>query len=56
MRNEVENKNEKITAESAQKMLSDEGIIVSIEQTKSILFFLRKLANIAVTKYLRKRR
>lgn len=44
----------KISPEKAQKMLKDEGMDVSIEEAKEILYFLRKLANIAVLKYLEK--
>lgn len=52
MENEVEDVNSKITPEKAQKMLKEEGMEVTLEEAKEILHFLRKLANIAVLKYL----
>jgi hypothetical protein len=54
MENEIDNFKEKITPESAQKMLRDEGMDVTIAEAKEILYFLRKIANIAVLKYLEK--
>lgn len=44
----------KITPDKAQKMLKEEGVEVTLEEAKDILCFLRKLANIAVLKYLEK--
>jgi len=54
MEDEVEDFNSKITPEKAQKMLKEEGMGVTLEEAKEILYFLRKLANIAVLKYLEK--
>lgn len=42
----------KITPEKAMKMLNSEGMNVSLEEAKAILDFMRKLANIAVSKFL----
>jgi hypothetical protein len=55
MNNEEENEKGKITPEKALKMLNAEGLDLSLEQAKEVLEFLRKLANIAVSKYLRRR-
>ena len=55
MRNEDENERGKMTAEKTRKMLKDEGVEVTLEQAGMILEFLRKLANMAVTNYLKKK-
>jgi hypothetical protein len=55
MENEIDDFKEKITPEKAQKMLKEEGMNVTLEEAKGILYFLRKLANIAVIKYLEKK-
>lgn len=55
MENENVDVKGKITAEKALEMLKAEGLDLTVEQAKEILDFLRKLANIAVSKYLRKR-
>jgi hypothetical protein len=47
-----ENGRGKITPEKAMKMLNSEGMNVSLEEAKAILDFMRKLANIAVSKFL----
>lgn len=52
MEDEVGNVDSKITPEKAQKMLKEEGMDVTLDEAKEILHFLRKLANIAVLKYL----
>lgn len=52
MEDEVEDVNSKITPEKAQKMLKEEGMDVTLDEAKEILLFLKKLANIAVLKYL----
>lgn len=44
---------EQLSPEKAQEMLRKEGVQVSLEQAKSILCFLRNLAKIAVSQYLR---
>ncbi len=54
MEDEVEGFKTLITPEKAQKMLKEEGMGVTLEEAKEILHFLRKLANIAVLKYLEK--
>lgn len=54
MENEIEEFNLRITPERAQKMLIEEGMVVTLEEAKEILCFLRKLANIVVFKYLEK--
>lgn len=46
----------KITAEKAWKVLKDEGLDVTLEQAAKVLEFLRKLGNIAVSNYLRKKK
>lgn len=54
MENEETGEKRKITPEKALAMLRAEGLDVTLEQAKNILEFLRKLANITVSKYLRK--
>lgn len=54
MKNEEENERRRITPEKALEMLKTEGLDLTLEQAKDILVFLRKLANSAVCKYLRK--
>ncbi|MGA9638967.1 hypothetical protein [Flavobacterium sp.] len=53
MEDEVEDVKSKITPEKARKMLKEEGMEVTLEEAKEILHFLKKLANIAVLKYLK---
>lgn len=53
--NEEINEKRRITTEKALEMLRSEGLDVTLEQAKDILDFLRKLANITVTKYLKRR-
>ena len=55
MGNEETDEKRRITPEKAMEMLRAEGLDLTLEQAKNILEFLRKLANITVTKYLRKR-
>jgi len=55
MEHEKNNDKGKITAEKALKMLQDEGLNVTLEQAGLILDFLKKLANIAVSKYLKRK-
>lgn len=55
MRNDEENERGKMTAEKTLKMLKDEGVEVTLEQAGTILEFLRKLANRAVSNYLNKK-
>jgi hypothetical protein len=54
MRNDDENESRRITPEKALEMLKTEGLDLTLEQAKDILVFLRKLANSAVCKYLKK--
>lgn len=49
-----EEEKEKITPEKAKNMLRQEGVELTLEQAKDVLEFMRKLANIAITKYLEK--
>lgn len=56
MESEKENERGKITPEKALEMLRAEGLNLTLEQARNVLGFLRKLANIAVSKYLRKRK
>lgn len=44
--------NTKLTAEKAFKMLKQEGVEITLEETEKILEFLRELANIAVSKHI----
>ncbi|RUT67681.1 hypothetical protein D0817_25175 [Flavobacterium cupreum] len=53
--NEEVNEKRRITPERAMEMLRSEGLDITLEQAKDILDFLRKLANITVTKYLKTR-
>jgi hypothetical protein len=41
-----------ITPEKAMKMLNSEGMNVTLQEATEILLFLRKMANIAVAKFL----
>lgn len=43
---------DQITPKKAMKILKKEGMHVTTNEAEQILFFLRKLANIAVKKYL----
>lgn len=52
MENEEDNGKGRISPEKAMKMLNSEGMDVTLEEAKAILDFLRKLANIAVSKFL----
>lgn len=45
---------EKIEPEKVIELLRHKGVEVTLEQAKLILFFLQKLANIAVTQYLKR--
>lgn len=45
---------EKLTPQKVQEMLRQRGTIVTLEQAIAILNFIRKLANIAVSNYLKK--
>lgn len=52
MRRIVEFSNLRLTPEKAKHLLKSEGLDVTIEQAVEILFFLRKLANIAVSNHI----
>ena len=56
MENDIDYSNSKFTPEKALEMLRSEGLDVTIEQAAEILYFLRIIANIAVLKYLNKRK
>ena len=45
---------DKLQPEKAVEILRAHGVVVSVEEAKRILEFLRKLAEIAVTQYLSK--
>jgi hypothetical protein len=45
---------EKLTPQKVQEMLRNRGTVVTLEQAAAILNFFRKLANIAVSNYLKK--
>jgi hypothetical protein len=45
---------ERLTPQKVQEMLRQRGTIVTLEQAASTLNFIRKLANIAVSNYLKK--
>ena len=45
---------EKMQPEQVMEMLRQRGVEVSLEQARLILVFLRKLADIAVTQYLKR--
>ncbi|CAM2939857.1 MULTISPECIES: hypothetical protein [Flavobacterium] len=51
MENELNEKG-KITAKKTMKILNSGGICVTLEEAEAILVFMKKIANIAVTKYL----
>ncbi|PWJ95363.1 hypothetical protein BC749_11427 [Flavobacterium araucananum] len=53
--NEEVNEKRRITPEKALEMLQTDGLDVTLEQARNILGFLRKLANITVSKYLKRR-
>lgn len=55
MENEERKEKGKITSEETLKMLSDEGVEVTLEQAGMILEFLRKMGNMAVSNYLNKK-
>ena len=52
MEDEEENARGKITPEKAMNMLNSEGMNVTIEEATEILLFLRKMAHVAVSKFL----
>lgn len=45
---------EKIQPEKVVEILRQKGVVVTLEQAKIILAFLRKLSDIAVTQYLKR--
>ena len=55
MENDQKKEMGRITAEETLKMLSDEGVEVTLEQAGMILEFLRKMGNMAVSNYLNKK-
>ena len=56
MEKDIDHGNLKLTPEKALQILKSEGLDVTIEQAEEILYFLRIIANIAVLKYLNKRK
>ena len=55
MEKELMNERGRLTAEQAVKMLKEENVEVTLEQAKLIVEFLRKLANLTVSNYLKKK-
>ncbi len=55
MENEKRTFGGKVSPEKAWKILKSQGLDVTVEQAKEILEFLRKLANIVVANYLRRK-
>lgn len=53
MKREHENERGRLSAEQAVKMLKEENVDVTLEQAKMIVEFLRKLANLTVSNYLK---
>ena len=53
MRSDDDNGKGKLSAEQVLKMLKEEGVDVTLEQASLILEFLRKLASITVSNYLK---
>ena len=53
MERKMDFSNTKLTPEKAYRLLRSEGMDITLEQAREILFFLRKLANIAVSNHLR---
>lgn len=56
MEKDIDYSNSKLTPEKALLMLRSEGLNVTIDQAEEILYFLRKIANIAVLKHLKERK
>ncbi|PIF62654.1 hypothetical protein CLV00_2306 [Flavobacterium sp. 11] len=56
MEKDMDYRNSKLTPERALHMLRSEGLDVTFEQVQEILYLLRKIANIAVSKHLSERR
>lgn len=52
MRNDNENEKGKLSAEQAVKMLKKENVVVTLDQARQILEFLRKLANLTISNHL----
>ena len=50
---EEDNGKNKLSAEQVLQMLREEGMNITLEQSRLILEFLRKLANITVSNYLK---
>jgi len=53
MENEKRTTNGRISSEKAWQMLKKGGLDVTLEQAQEILNFLRKMANITVSNYLK---
>ena len=56
MEKDMDYRDSKLTPERALHMLRSGGLDVTFEQAQEILYLLRKIANIAVSKHLSKRR
>jgi hypothetical protein len=55
MRNDDGNERGRLTAEQALKMLKKENLVVTLDQAGLILEFLRKLANLTISNYLKQK-
>ena len=55
MEKELMDERGRLTAEQAVKMLKKENVDITLEQASQILEFLRKLANLTVSNYLKQR-
>jgi hypothetical protein len=53
MRNENENERGKLTAKQALKMFKEENLDLTLDQARVILDFMRKLASLTVSNFLR---
>ncbi|MBG6188473.1 hypothetical protein IWX80_002852 [Flavobacterium sp. CAN_S2] len=56
MEKDIDYRDSKLTPEKALHMLRSEGLDVTFEQVQEILYLLRKIANIAVSKHLSERK
>lgn len=56
MENVHENERGRLTAEQAAKMLKEENVEVTLEQARMIVEFLRKLAQLTVSNYLKNKK
>jgi hypothetical protein len=55
MENQLMNERGRLTPEQTLKMLKEENVDVTLDQARQILEFLRKLANLTVSNYLKEK-